>query len=188
MNMNNLLLSLTYLCGILALASAQDGAAPHSLLRGSTLLRHSETPKVTLSDWMSATKEYADLSTTSSVNDNKKESGVLPTEYATNGIELLRQSYQLSNQFLPDDNDPSDEYAVLSIEAVENEYVSQDSIASPEYVADEPVEPVKCPSPDEVDYKGTDADICMRIRFYCGEGFEYFGGDACGCGCKPVAV
>jgi hypothetical protein len=217
MNLNNLLLSLTYLCGTLALAAAQENESPLRRLRGSSKSsqRHSEAPKVALSDWLSAKNEYADLMASTTVKVAKKESAVLPMEYAENGIALLRDSYQLSNQFLPDE--PAAEYAVLSIEAVEEEYISQDSVqtnsdettsdqtnsdqttsdqtnsdqTNSENGQDEPVASdglVGCPSPDEVDYKGTNADICSRIRFFCDEGFEYFGGNDCGCGCKRVPV
>ena len=193
MNLNNLLLSLVSLCGILALVAAQENESPHRLLRGlkKSSLRHSEkAPKAPLSVWLSAKNDYMDLmSSTPTVESTSSNSAVLPMMYEQNGIDLLRQSYQLSNQFLPDSNNPAAEYAVLSIEAVENEYVSQDSVqAANEYVQEEVVEPVECLSADEVDYKGTSAEICSRIRFFCEEGFEYFGGNDCGCGCKPVAV
>jgi hypothetical protein len=197
MNLNNLLLSLVSLFGILALATAQEDESPLRLLRGmkSLLVRHSETPKVTMMDWMSQKKEYADLMPQTVAVDKKRESAMLPMMYTGSGIELLQQSYQFSNPypFLPEFNNPAADYAVLSIEAVENEnVVSQDSAVQTTGSEDPQDEAVvtdaACPSAEEVDYKGANAEICARIRFFCEEGFEYFGREDCGCGCKPVAV
>lgn len=192
MQLNYLLFSLAYLVGTLTLAAAQKDDPSHRHLRRSmtSSLRHQQKPsqpEIELSTWMTQKKayanEYANLSSQTVENDSE----VLPTDIE-NGIQiLLSQSYQFKSQFVADE--PAAEYAILSIESVENEYVTQSSQARDEDVQDDTAqdEPVACPSGDGVDYKGTDADICSRIRFFCEEGLEYFGAGDCGCGCKPVA-
>jgi hypothetical protein len=191
MNMNNLRLSLVYLFGVLALAAAQEDEPSHRLLRGRTSkspLRHVEAPnqpKVELSTWLIAKKEYANLIATTPIVAN--DSAMQRTEYSDDGIALvLSQSYRFPAEFLFKQDEPAAEYAVLPIETVENEYVSQSVHGEQEEsVTDAAIE---CPSGDGYKYVGDSAKTCSLIRFFCEEDFEYFSapGD-CGCGCKPVA-
>jgi hypothetical protein len=200
MNMNNLRLSLVYLFGVLALAAAQEDEPSHRLLRGILPLpRHAEAPMqptIELNAWLKTKREeYAIANLVE--NDST-------TDKSDDGIALqLKQSYQYPAKVLLKEDEPAAEYEVLSIESVENEYVSQ-SVQGDEAGQEEsptsgptssptsgptsgPVNDAPCPSGGGYKYLGDSKEQCSLIKFFCEKDFEYFAAGDCGCGCKPVA-
>jgi hypothetical protein len=166
MKLNDLLLSLVYLFGILALAAAQEDESPRRRLRigkkWSLRMRDPSAikPKIDLSSWLSAQKEQYAI--------------MMPAPSAQNEDPVL--STQSFDTEFKTENAGSD-YAVLSTQSIENEVLQDEPTAD---------EPIPCPNGPEVDYKGDSADICSRIRFFCDEGLDYFAAGDCGCGCKPA--
>jgi hypothetical protein len=187
MKLNDLLLSLVYLFGLLTLAAAQEDEPRRRL--GWSLRKRGRKPlqpQVDMDNYMSAQQAYFEFLST---QIDQNEDAVLTNESVQN--DLLK--VPLSDQ---------SEYAVVSSESVQNESLSAPAVLPSEsvkkdeslsvqsvdppnsdHVSDEP-----CPSGPDISYKGDSADMCARIRFFCDEeaGLGYFSAGHCGCGCSPI--